>query len=464
MNSVNFPDLGLAEKTLTAVSAAGYDTPTDIQGQAIPHLLAGRDVLGTAKTGTGKTAAFVLPMLQRLERAAKPTALILAPTRELALQIVESIGVYGKGSSFRTAAIYGGASRNKQLGELRRKPNILVATPGRLLDFIESQDVDLRSISYLVLDEADRMLDMGFVPAVRSILKQVPAQRQTALFSATMPPDIRSLADEFLENPIHVSADSGELRVEAIDQSVLYVDQTNKATLLPMLIRDRGMFRVLVFTRTKHKASRLAKALAKHDLQCDAIHGDKSQGARQRALANFKSGKIHVLVATDVASRGIDVDDISHVVNFELPNEPETYVHRIGRTARAGTRGVAISLCDTDEMAYLADIEKLVGSPISVDKDHPFHEDRITQPTRSGGSKRGKAPGRNRPPIGRQGGGDRRPSDGGNPREEGRSAGGGARQGSGARGKSRPGPGSTRPGARKRPQAPSNGGRRRPQR
>ncbi len=389
MNSVTFPALGLAEKTLSAVSAAGYNTPTDIQGQAIPYLLGGRDVLGTAKTGTGKTAAFVLPMLERIEKGRRPTALILAPTRELALQIVDSVRIYGKGSSLRTVAIYGGASRNKQLEDLRRRPDILVATPGRLLDFLETGDVDLGSVSYLVLDEADRMLDMGFVPAVRSILRRVPSKRQTALFSATMPPDIRSLAEEFLHDPVHVQADSGELRVDAIDQSVLYVSQANKAALLPMLIRDRGMFRVLVFTRTKHKASRLAKVLAKQNLESDAIHGDKSQGARQRALANFKSGKIHVLVATDVASRGIDVDDISHVVNFELPNEPETYVHRIGRTARAGSRGVAISLCDTEEMAYLTDIEKLIGLQLAVDKDHPYHEERVRRPVRSGAGSRG---------------------------------------------------------------------------
>ena len=382
MTTPDFTSLMLHDRTLAAVDAAGYSTPTEVQHRAIPELLAGRDVLATAQTGTGKTAAFVLPMLQLVKRAqatasrATPSALILAPTRELAAQIVESIKTYGRGSRLKALAIIGGDSRNRQLRDLGSHPDIIVATPGRLLDFMSEGRIDLRHVSYLILDEGDRMLDMGFIPAVRKIMESIPSNRQTALFSATMPTAVRALANDLLTNPVSISAEAGELRIDRITQSVMYVDQADKFELLSRLISERGMYKVLVFTRTKHRASKVAKLLIKRNLTCDAIHGDKSQSARTRALANFKNGKIQVLVATDVASRGIDVDDITHVVNFELPNEAETYVHRIGRTARAGASGNAISFCNETEMPYLRDIERLVGISLSVDKDQPYHQER----------------------------------------------------------------------------------------
>ncbi len=422
MTTTTFAQLNLRETTLNAVDDAGYDLPTEVQRRAIPELIAGRDVLATAQTGTGKTAAFVLPLLQRVRSTEKrgkegwPAALILTPTRELAVQIVESAHTYGKGSPLRTLAIYGGASRNRQITELRDKPEVLVATPGRLMDLIDDGFIRLDHVSYLVLDEADRMLDMGFIPAVRKIVGMTPKARQTALFSATMPPTIQSMAREFLRDPVRVEAEAGELRVEKIDQSVMYVEQANKLELLPQLIRDRGMFRVLVFTRTKHRARKVAKVLSKQGLDADAIHGDKSQSARLRALSDFRKGKLHVLVATDVASRGIDVDDITHVVNFELPNEPETYVHRIGRTARAGNVGCAISFCDESEMPYVRDIEKLIGATIAVDANQPFHEERkvhATVPQQRGSQ-------------GRSGG---RPSDSNRPRNANGPSRGGARGG-----------------------------------
>ncbi len=375
MKTVNFASLGLSEKTLSAVGAAGYTNPTEIQTRTIPELLAGRDILGTAQTGTGKTAAFVLPMVDILGRAGRPSrkscatprGLVVTPTRELAAQVHESITTYGRGSSLRSAAIFGGASKHGQLKVLSSPPDIIVATPGRLLDFVSEKRIDLSAVAYLVLDEADRMMDMGFIPDVRRIVALCAKDRQTALFSATMPKPIAALARELLHDPIRVEAQGGNLRVEGIAQSVMHVQQADKISLLPRLIHDRQMYKVLVFTRTKHRARKVAKVLGQHKLASDSIHGDKSQNARNRALADFKKGKIRVLVATDVASRGIDVDDISHVVNFELPNEAETYVHRIGRTARAGAEGIAISLCDTAERAYLRGIEKLVGTKLSVE-------------------------------------------------------------------------------------------------
>ncbi len=395
MTSTSFRQLDLAESSLAAVKAAGYENPTEIQTLAIPPLLEGRDIVATAQTGTGKTAAFVLPLLQRVKPTRKdtkracPSALILTPTRELATQIVENVTTYGHGSKLSVVAIYGGASRNKQIDQLKRRPDTLVATPGRLEDLIADKYIDLSGISYLVLDEADRMLDMGFIPAVRRICSMIPGSRQTALFSATMPAPIEELAQQFLDNPVRVEAEEGESRVQQIDQSVMWIDQADKLEYLPQLIKDRGMYRVLVFTRTKHRARKVAKILSRSNLDSDSIHGDKSQSARQRALKQFADGKIHVLVATDVASRGIDVDDVTHVVNFEIPNEPETYVHRIGRTGRAGNEGVAISLCDTTEMPYVSSIEKLLGSSIRVDKDHPFHAERVVQQPRGGGGSKG---------------------------------------------------------------------------
>lgn len=409
MTVQRFDELTLSRSTLHAVDAAGYTAPTEIQGRAIPYLVDGRDLIATAQTGTGKTAAFVLPLLERDDRASRgkratPISLILTPTRELAIQIVESIETYGAGSSLTCTAIYGGASRNRQIDQLRRHPDVVVATPGRLMDLIQDGFISLSEVGYLVLDEADRMLDMGFIPVVRKIVAMTPQTRQTALFSATMPDQIRALGEDFLRNPAHVAAEAGELRVDRIDQSVMYVEQANKLQLLPQLIRDRGMFRVLVFTRTKHRARKVAKVLMKEDLAADSIHGDKSQSARQRALKDFREGRIHVLVATDVASRGIDVDDITHVVNFELPNEPETYVHRIGRTARAGTDGIAISLCDDSEMAYVRDIERLMGATLTLDRNQPYHEERTTpEPTRH------KARGGTKTATARPSGGGQRP-------------------------------------------------------
>lgn len=367
----DFASLKLSESILSAVKAAGYDTPTEIQARTIPELLAGKDVLATAQTGTGKTAAFVLPMVEHFigasaPRSQWPRGLVVTPTRELAAQVQESIQTYARGQKLSAVAVFGGASKNKQAQKLAKRPDVLVATPGRLLDFVAEGVIDLSYVSYLVLDEADRMLDMGFIPAVRQIVGRIPKKRQTALFSATMPRAIEGLARELLHNPVRVEAQRGNLRVESIKQLVIHIDQSDKIGLLPQLIHDHRMEKVLVFTRTKHRARKVAKILTRHDLSTDSIHGEKSQGARVRALNGFKSGDTRVLVATDVASRGLDVDDVSHVVNFELPNEAETYVHRIGRTARAGARGVAISLCDTAERAYLKNIEKLIGAKLTV--------------------------------------------------------------------------------------------------
>lgn len=393
MNQQTFSALPLGSERIEAVKAAGYIEPTEIQSLAIPQLVAGRDLLATAQTGTGKTAAFVLPMFERItpdgdrRGPVRPHALIVTPTRELALQIAESIDRYGAGSRLRCVTLFGGASRNRQLGELRGRPHVVVATPGRLLDFQGEGEIDLSAVRYLVLDEADRMLDMGFINPMRKIVALTPADRQTALFSATMPPQIEALASEFLRNPARVSAQTGEVRVEQIDHSVMYVGQEDKLALLGEIIRERGMFRVLVFTRTKHRASRVAKALAKQSYRSDAIHGNKSQSARNRALTEFKSGKLDVLVATDVASRGIDVEDVTHVINFEIPNEPETYVHRVGRTARAGSDGAAISFVDESEMGYIRDIEKLLGGRISVDADHAYHKERATVVQSASGSR-----------------------------------------------------------------------------
>ncbi len=402
LSTQTFSDLDLNKTSLRALDAAGYENPTEIQARSVPVLLSGRDILATAQTGTGKTAAFVIPMIERLSAAgdshsrngrhhrqtggrrspAQPRALILTPTRELALQIEESVATYGAGAGLTCVALFGGASRNKQISALHRHPDIVVATPGRLEDLTGDNELTLASVEYLVLDEADRMLDMGFVHAMRRIVAAVPKERQTALFSATMPKEIEALARDFLHKPERVAAEAGELRVERINQTMMFVPQEEKLELLYKLISDRGMFRVLVFTRTKHRARKVAKVLLKQGIETDSIHGDKSQGARNRALDAFKKGKIQALVATDVASRGIDVDEITHVINFEIPNEPETYVHRIGRTARAGTGGEAISLVDASEMAFIKDIEKLMDTRITVDRDHPFHEERTREEPR----------------------------------------------------------------------------------
>ncbi|MBL8154919.1 MAG: DEAD/DEAH box helicase [Anaerolineae bacterium] len=372
---MHFQDLNLIDPLLRAVRAEGYETPTPIQEQAIPHVLSGRDLIGCAQTGTGKTAAFALPILQHL--AARPSngairSLILSPTRELATQIGDSFAVYGRNLRLRTIVIYGGVGQQPQVDKLRRGADILVATPGRLLDLMNQGFVNLTRIEIFVLDEADRMLDMGFIHDVRRVISALPTRRQTLLFSATMPQDIQDLADRILVKPVRVEVTPQATTVEKIDQSVFFVEKKDKRALLEHLLGDRAIRRVLVFTRTKHGANKLVEQLFRSNIQAEAIHGNKSQTARERALANFKSGRTRVLVATDIAARGIDVDDVTHVINYDLPNEPESYVHRIGRTARAGASGIAFSFCDAEERAYLRDIEKLIRLRVPVVSEHPF--------------------------------------------------------------------------------------------
>ncbi|BCA59112.1 DEAD/DEAH box helicase [Sphingomonas sp. HMP6] len=362
---MTFAQLGLAEPLVRALEAKGYTTPTPIQKQSIPILLEGGDLLGIAQTGTGKTAAFVLPSIQHLvnnEKRVLPThcrMLVLAPTRELASQIAESARDYGKFSKMSVATVFGGTSINKNRQDMSRGVDILVATPGRLLDLIEQRFVSLAMLEILVLDEADQMLDLGFIHALRKIVRMLPKQRQTLFFSATMPNAIRELANQFLNDPQTVKVAPVATTAERVDQKVVFINQGEKQAMLTILLRDEAVERSLVFTRTKHGADRVVKLLAANGIDSNAIHGNKSQPQRERALAEFKSGKAKVLVATDIAARGIDVSGVSHVFNFELPNVPEQYVHRIGRTARAGASGVAISFCADDERTYLRDIEKL---------------------------------------------------------------------------------------------------------
>ncbi len=374
----SFSELDLLEPLQRAVAAKGYTVPTSIQAQAIPHLLAGKDLLGCARTGSGKTAAFALPLLDRLTRSApamaptKPRALVLAPTRELALQISESFATYGKNLRLRCAVIFGGVGQGPQVAALRRGVDILVATPGRLMDLMEQGHVRLDVVEALVLDEADRMLDMGFIPAIRRIVAALPKKRQNLLFSATMPPDIATLAARMLVDPVKVSVDAPATTADGVAQWVLFVQQAKKGALLGEVLRDPAMTRVLVFTRTKHGANKVATHLERKGVCAEAIHGNKSQNARQRALEGFRSGRVRVLVATDVASRGIDIAGITHVINFEIPNVPESYVHRIGRTARAGAAGVALSFCDAEERTHLREIERLTRTKLKVVERHPY--------------------------------------------------------------------------------------------
>ena len=384
--TTSFTNLGIAEPLLRALAAEGYAEPTPIQGSAIPHLLQGRDLLGIAQTGTGKTAAFALPMLQQLaarrERAAPRScrSLILTPTRELAAQIGESFRGYGRYLGLRHAVIFGGVGQQPQVEALARGLDILVATPGRLLDLMQQGHAKLDGVSIFVLDEADRMLDMGFVRDVRRIVAALPKRRQTLLFSATMPADIARLAAEILTDPLRVEVTPQATTVELIDQRVYHVDAGNKRALLAEVLRDPTLSRVIVFTRTKHGANRVSEHLSRSGVAAEAIHGNKSQTARQRALENFRRGRARVLVATDIAARGIDIDGITHVVNFELPNVPESYVHRIGRTARAGASGIALSFCAHDERSYLVDIERLIGRRIAVVNDHGFRAVPVANP------------------------------------------------------------------------------------
>src|SRR3569623_443719 len=369
---MSFKNLGLAEPLVRALEAKGYTTPTPIQRDAIPTVLTGRDLLGIAQTGTGKTAAFVLPSIQRLTADARrvlPThcrMLVLAPTRELAGQIAESARAYGQFSKLSVATVFGGTSINKNRVDMARGVDILVATPGRLLDLIEQRFVSLATLEILVLDEADQMLDLGFIHALRKIVRMLPRQRQTLYFSATMPSAIRELADQFLKDPATVSVKPAATTAERVDQAVTFINQAEKQALLTIALQDLEGERALVFTRTKHGADRVVKLLAGNGIAAAAIHGNKSQPQRERALADFKSGKIKVMIATDIAARGIDVSGGSHVFNFELPNVPEQYVHRIGRTARAGNDGIAISFVADDEKPYLRDIEKTIRQKVPL--------------------------------------------------------------------------------------------------
>ena len=374
----NFESLGLSKELLRAVESEGYTTPTPVQVQSIPPLLEGRDVLGVAQTGTGKTAAFALPVLQIMSRS-RPhgkrhiRALILSPTRELAAQIDERFSAYSEHLDIKHKVIFGGVSQNPQVRALEKGLDILVATPGRLLDLINQGHVDISRVEFFVLDEADRMLDMGFIRDIKKVLNILPKGRQNLLFSATMPASIADLAGSFLNNSIMIDVSPEEITVDRIEQKIMFIRSVDKRRLLVKIIKDENVKRGIVFTRTKHGANRLVKQLDQSRINAAAIHGNKSQGARTKALAGFKNGDIPILVATDIASRGIDVEGITHVFNYELPNEPEVYVHRIGRTARAGRSGIAYGFCDNSESGYLVGIQQLIDYEIPVDDKHEFH-------------------------------------------------------------------------------------------
>jgi ATP-dependent RNA helicase RhlE len=371
-----FHQLDLIDPILRALAGEGYTIPTPIQQQAIPQVLQGRDLLGCAQTGTGKTAAFAIPILQRLYTQQKNQpgikALILTPTRELAIQIDESFAAYGRYTGIRHTVIFGGVSQVSQVNTLRRGVDVLVATPGRLLDLMSQGYIRLDQLKIFVLDEADRMLDMGFIHDVKKVIAKLPQQRQTLFFSATMPPEIQKLASQLLTNPAKVEVTPPSSTVDRIEQRLFYVSKAEKPELLIHLLGDPAIETALVFTRTKHGADKVARILQRNQIRAAAIHGNKSQNARQAALNDFKNGTIRVLVATDIAARGIDIDELSHVFNFELPDVPETYVHRIGRTGRAGNHGISMSFCSPEERTELKDIQKLIGKNIPVMADHPF--------------------------------------------------------------------------------------------
>ncbi|HOV14103.1 MAG TPA: DEAD/DEAH box helicase, partial [Spirochaetota bacterium] len=376
---MSFEKLNLIEPIVSVLKEEGYERPTPIQSQAIPLILEKKDILGCAQTGTGKTAAFALPILQllcmerdnlRLTRTIK--SLILTPTRELAIQIGESFTTYGKNIPLRNGVIFGGVPQKRQTDKLQSGIDILIATPGRLLDLMNQKYVDLSHIKIFVLDEADRMLDMGFFRDVKKIIAKLPQKKQTLLFSATMPSEISELADSLLVNPLKLAVTPVSSTVEIIDQSVYYVNKSNKKSLLIHLLKYKTIESALIFSRTKHGSNRIVEDLNKAGIGAEAIHGNKSQNARQNALSNFKTKQIRVLVATDIAARGIDIDELSHVINYDIPNVPETYVHRIGRTGRAGLSGTAISFCEEEEKLLLKNINKLISKPIPVVTDHPF--------------------------------------------------------------------------------------------
>ncbi|HWK02864.1 MAG TPA: DEAD/DEAH box helicase [Puia sp.] len=407
---MSFSNLKLIEPLLKALNDEGYTTPTPIQEQSIPIILSRNDLLGCAQTGTGKTAAFAIPMLQLLcedaagikedtgLRSTRPIkALILTPTRELAIQIDESFAAYGKYTGMKHLVIFGGVPQHSQVQALQRGIDILVATPGRLLDLVDQRHVNLRDIKFFVLDEADRMLDMGFVHDVKKIIARLPQKKQTLFFSATMPPEIQKLAGTILVNPSKVEVTPVSSTAETIQQAMYFVEKQDKRSLLLHVLKTHDIPTALVFARTKHGADKIAQGLVRAGIRAEAIHGNKSQNARQRALLNFKSRQTRILVATDIAARGIDIDELTHVINYELPNVPETYVHRIGRTGRAGASGIALSFCDAEEKEFLRDIEKLIGRPVPVVEDHPhvMHASLSYRPPVAAGSGRSSGNGRN---------------------------------------------------------------------
>ena len=405
VTKISFSDFGLAEPVLRALNARNHVTPTPIQAQAIPGLIDGRDMLGIAQTGTGKTAAFALPLLHKLrhprpkKNIRRPLALVLAPTRELAIQIGEEFAAYSVNMKMRHTVIFGGVNEKRQIGALKRGLDVVIATPGRLLDLFGRNFVDLSGIEYVVLDEADRMLDMGFVRDVRKIVAALPSERQSLLFSATMPKEIARLSSEILNDPLRIEIAPQATPVERIEQSVRHVSAGGgKTEALRDIFADPDLERVIVFTRTKHRANRVAEQLDKLGVPSAAIPGNKSQAARQKALNRFREGKCRVLVATDIAARGIDIDGVTHVVNYELPNEPESYVHRIGRTARAGASGVAIAFCDPSERKYLRDIERLLKMSLTVVGDGPEGEETAPPKRRGGIGRRGKGGNRSHAP------------------------------------------------------------------
>ncbi|MDX1651374.1 MAG: DEAD/DEAH box helicase [Brumimicrobium sp.] len=375
---MTFKELNLSSELLKALDETGYTTPTPIQAQAIPVVLEGKDVLGCAQTGTGKTAAFVIPMLEQIAGSKNPDSkrkvrgLIVTPTRELAIQIGENFREYGKYTKINCTVIFGGVKQGKQTASLKNGVDVIVATPGRLLDLMQQGFISLKDIEHFVLDEADRMLDMGFIHDVKKILKHLPQKRQSLFFSATMSPEIIKLSNEILDRPIEIAVTPKSSTAEIINQSIYFVDKGNKNQLLIHLLEDPKLTSVLVFTRTKHGADKVVKVLNKSNIKAAAIHGNKSQNARQKALGDFKDQKIRVLVATDIAARGIDIDELAYVINYELPNVAESYVHRIGRTGRAGSAGTAIAFCDATEIPYLKDIEKLIKQKITVIDGHPY--------------------------------------------------------------------------------------------
>ncbi len=376
-----FKELNLIEPIQKSLEQSAYTTATPVQEKSIPHILQGKDLIGIAQTGTGKTAAFTLPLLQNMYNQSKkitfttPKTLILAPTRELAIQIGENINKYSKFTSFKTTVIYGGVPQINQVNKIKSGTDIIIATPGRLLDLLNQELIELSQIEYLVLDEADRMLDMGFITDVEEILNKLPKQKQSLFFSATMPKEIIKLTEKFTNNPIKIEITQKTKSVEKIKQQIFFIDTLNKNELLLELIKPQEIEKVIVFTRTKHKADKIAKYLNQNEILSESIHGDKKQLHREEILEDFKAKKIKALIATEVLARGIDINDVSHIINYELPKDPESFLHRIGRTARAGTHGIAYSFCCADEREYLENIEKLINETIPVNTKHRFHSD-----------------------------------------------------------------------------------------